>query len=93
MSANSTIIGTAYCPVDMCNWEVWSDGKAFSDCVDDDGMYMTAYRREDGQWYTSLVVKSAIVVKASPRLEELFSAYIGAICTDLIDPHRHLRRR
>lgn len=86
----SNIIGTIYCKKDTCTWEVWTDGKAYSDRP---SPAMTAYRWPDGTWRDSLTIKSAKVVVASEAIENEFSKYVSGIVVGPVDPLRHLRKK
>jgi hypothetical protein len=85
----SSIIGTVYCDKELCTWEVWTDGKAYSN----KHLPIGAYRWPDGSWRTSPVEQALPPVKASAAIENLFSNYVAGIVVGPVDPLRHLRKK
>jgi len=87
------LIRWVVCNKEFCTWEVYTDGKAYSDSNGAEGNPTCAYRDSSGRWFSTLVARQGVEVTASKDLEEVFSNRIAKLVVEPVDPLRHLRRR
>lgn len=94
---STSVIGTIYCEVQLCNWDVHSDGKAYADTNE---VPYCAYRWPDGGWRPKMAPPypfadrpkpTCDTIFASEDIEALFKKFVNDIIVGPVDPHRHLK--